>query len=119
MKLVTQIRLVQALIMCGIIPLLSHVVRVYHFVKCEEKYIICHLEIDPKNRRSSYSISTRRQKLCRSWLRHCATKWEAPGSIPGRVLVKFQIKYSFCSNSVELRSTERLTEINKEISPVW
>jgi len=108
---VTQIHLVQVLIMCGIIPLLSYVVSLWSFIKREEKYIIYHLQISSKNRSSSYSVSNRRQKLRRGWLRHCATNRDVPGSIPGRVLVKFQMKYSFCPHSVALGPTQLLTEI--------
>jgi hypothetical protein len=111
-QLVTQIHPVQALIMCGFIPFLIHLVRSWCFIKYEKKYTICHLQIGSKNRTSSYSIYTRRQKLCRSWLRHSATRREVPGSIPDRVLVKFQIKYSVCPQSVALCSTRRLKEIS-------
>jgi hypothetical protein len=47
-----------------------------------------------------------------SWLRHCATRWAVPGSIPGRVLGNFEVTYSFYLPSVALGFMQPLTEIS-------
>ena len=53
----------------------------------------------------------------RSLLRHCVSRWEVPGSIPGRVLEHFQLTYSFCPQSVILGSTQPLTDTNTDEFP--
>jgi hypothetical protein len=53
----------------------------------------------------------------RSLLRHCATRREAPGSTPGRVLGSFQVAYSFWPLSVALGSTQPLKEMSTKKVP--
>jgi hypothetical protein len=50
-------------------------------------------------------FSSRGERRC-SWLRHCVTVREVPGSIPGRDN-KFQVTYSFCPHSVALECTQK------------
>jgi hypothetical protein len=52
----------------------------------------------------------------RSWSRHCTTRREDLGSIPGRVLGNFKVTYSLCRYSVLLGYTQPVTNEYEGIS---